>query len=60
MRQVSIRLDDDLEKRLDAELAAFRKEHGGFGPTRSDLLREALEKHLKEAERKRAGAKKVS
>jgi len=59
-RQISVRLDDELDKRLDTELAAVWKDHGGFGPTRSDLLRDLLRSHLEKQEKKRAKGREVS
>lgn len=55
-----MRLDDELDKRLDTELAAVWKDHGGFGPTRSDLLRDLLRSHLEKQEKKRAKGREVS
>lgn len=59
-RQISIRLDDDIAERLDEELTEIWREHGGYGPTRSDYIRDALDRALRAAQKKRVDGRKAS
>ena len=44
--QVNVRLDDDMIRLVDAKRIALQREVGTI-PTRSDVVRIALEKYLK-------------
>lgn len=59
-RQISLRLSPEENDRLDAELAKVRAEHGGYGPTRSEWIREAVVSRLDRDEKRREKAQAPS
>ncbi|MGH9588110.1 MAG: hypothetical protein ACRD3F_14245 [Acidobacteriaceae bacterium] len=53
-KQVNVRLDPEQERRVDEKRAALQKVLGRI-PTRSEVVRMALDEFLKPATRKRGG-----
>lgn len=53
-KQVNVRLDPEQERRIDEKRAALQKVLGRI-PTRSEVVRMALDEFLKPTARKRGG-----